>query len=44
MPSGSGAKGEDLEASKELQEVKSDDKENLDEKTKELKGMQTFSK
>lgn len=44
MPSVSGAKGEDLEASKELQEVKGDDKENLDKKTKGLKGMQTLKK
>ncbi|XP_075897249.1 hepatic lectin isoform X2 [Nelusetta ayraudi] len=41
MPSVSGAKGEDLEASKALQEVKGDDKENLDKKTQGLKGMQT---
>lgn len=44
MPSVSGAKGEDLEASKAQQEVKGDDKENLDKKTPELKGMQTLKK
>lgn len=44
MPSVSGAKGEDLEASKVLQEVKGDDKENLDKKTQGLKGMQTLKK
>lgn len=44
MPSVSGAKEEDLEASKAQQEVKGDDKENLDKKTPELKGMQTLKK
>lgn len=44
MPSVSGAKGEDLEASKALQDVKGDDKENLDKKTQGLKGMQTLKK
>lgn len=44
MPSVSGAKGEDLEASTSLQEVKDDDKENLDKKTQGLKGMQTLKK
>lgn len=44
MPSVSGAKGEDLEASKAPQEVKGDDKENLDKKTQGLKGMQTLKK
>lgn len=39
MPGVSSAKGEDIEASKDTPEGKSDDAENLDKETQEFKGM-----
>lgn len=39
MPGVNSAKGEDIEASKDLLEGKSDDAGNLDKETQEFKGM-----